>query len=155
MKHVLCNVLNSKCLTLPRTKVEWEKIADDFMKRWEMPNCIGALDGKHIIMQAVANAGSTYYNYKGEHSIVLMAFVDAHRRFLYVDIGCNGRVSDGGVWDGTSLSQYLKDRNNPLNIPPPKELPGRSIKTSIFYRSRCSFSSKKLLNASLPCKKSY
>ena len=106
--HALCTVLYSKCLTLPRTEVEWETIADDFMKRWEMPNCIGALDGKHIIMQTVANTWSTYYNYKGEHSIVLMALVDAHRRFICVDIGCNGIVSDGGVWDGTSLTIFKK-----------------------------------------------
>ena len=148
----MCNVLNSKCLTLPRTKVEWEKIADDFMKRWEMPNCIGALDGKHIIMQAVANAGSTYYNYKGEHSIVLMSLVDAHRRFIYVDIGCNGRVSDGGVWDGTSLSQYLKDGNNPLNIPSPKELPGRSIKIPYFIVADAAFPLKNYLMRPYPAR---
>ena len=85
-----------------------------------------------IIMQAVDNAGSTYYNYKGEHSIVLIAFVDTHRQFIYVDIGCNGRVSDEDGWDVKSLSQYLKYSNNSLNILPAKELPGRSIKYHIL-----------------------
>ena len=52
-------------------------------------NSIGAIDGKHIVMQAVPGAESEYYNYKSTQSIVLMAMVNAIYRFIYVDIGCN------------------------------------------------------------------
>ena len=57
-----------------------------------------------------------------------MALVDENRRFIYVDIECNGRVSDGGVWSNSSLSELLMDESNPLNLPPSKQLPGRNIK---------------------------
>ena len=44
---------------------------------------------KHIEMQAPANGGSYYYNYKGTFSNVLLAVVDAEYRFMYFDVGNN------------------------------------------------------------------
>ena len=48
-------------------------------------------------------------------SIVSLALVDADYRFLYVDVGCNGKISDGGVFRNSSLSNALSI--NTLNIP--------------------------------------
>uniref|UniRef100_A0A8C1RJU9 DDE Tnp4 domain-containing protein n=1 Tax=Cyprinus carpio TaxID=7962 RepID=A0A8C1RJU9_CYPCA len=62
-------------MPIPSTD-DWRKIADGFQERWQFPNCTGALDGKHVVIQAPSNSGSTFYNYKGGFSIVLMALVD-------------------------------------------------------------------------------
>ena len=61
------------------------------------------------------NSGATYRNYMGTFSIVLMALVDAQYRFIYIDVGVNGRVSDGGVFSRCSPNTALE--TNSLNIP--------------------------------------
>lgn len=38
--------------------------AELYWARWGFPNCIGALDGKHIRLKCPSNSGSMYYNYK-------------------------------------------------------------------------------------------
>jgi len=65
------------------------------------------------------------YNYKQFFSIVLLALVDADYKFIYVDCGCNGRVSDGGVFANSSLFQALE--SNTLNIPVGQPLPQRHM----------------------------
>lgn len=35
------------------TRTEWKNIANHMNKKWQFPNCIGAIDGKHVIIQVV------------------------------------------------------------------------------------------------------
>ncbi|XP_018371331.1 PREDICTED: uncharacterized protein LOC108766498 [Trachymyrmex cornetzi] len=91
----------------------------------EFPNCIDALDGKHIRIKASPNSGSKYFCYKKFFSIVLMAICNHKYRFLWVDIGQFGSISDG-VWSETGLGRCVGQGS--FNIPPPCELPGTNIK---------------------------
>lgn len=49
--------------------------------------------------------------------MVLLAIVDANYRFLLVDFGTNGRVSDGGVLQNTRFYEKLEEKR--LRIPEP------------------------------------
>lgn len=48
-----------------------------------------------------------------------MALVNAKYEFIFVDVGAEGKASDGGVWKKTSLFDYLEDPENHLNFPAP------------------------------------
>lgn len=100
---------------MPQACIGWRKISEEFKEQWQFPNCLGALDGKHIVIQSPINSGTEFYNYKGTFSVVLMALVNANYEFTYVNIGCQGRISDGGVFRNTSLFKKLAE--NELNLP--------------------------------------
>ncbi len=82
----LWHCLRDEHLPVP-TEEMWRSTARRFHERWNFPNCLGAMDGKHIFIQAPANSGSLYFNYKGTFSVALLALVDADYRFLVVDVG--------------------------------------------------------------------
>lgn len=108
------------------TEDDWRRIASEFWNIWNFPNCLGALDGKHVVIQAPANSGSQFFNYKKTFSIVLLALVDAQYNFITVDIGSYGKNSDGGIFAHSKLGRALE--KNALSIPNPVELPGTNQK---------------------------
>ena len=104
------------------TEDDWKHIEHRFCTRWNFPNCIGALDGKHVMIRAPPNSSSMFYNYKGYFSINLMALVDADYHFIYVDVGNYGSNGDSGVFKASAFGQAFIEGN--LHVPAPKALPG-------------------------------
>ena len=119
-------LLAEKYISHPENEIEWSAVANEFERKWNFPNCIGAMDGKHIVMQAPARSGSYFFNYKKSHSIVLMAVCNANYEFTLLDIGDTGRNSDGGVFGHSDMG--IAFESNLLNIPDPIELSGTEIK---------------------------
>lgn len=113
-------------MQIPKTQAEWEVIAEGFNNQWNFPNCLGAVDGKHVAIKKPPNSGSYFYNYKHFFSIVLMAVVNSNYEFIMVDAGINGRISDGGVLNYTEFGRALS--NKLLQIPEPRELPNSKKK---------------------------
>lgn len=99
----------------------WRNISQRFQQLWSFPHCLGAIDGKHVRIKKFNNAGSRNINYKGYHSVQLLACSDADGCFITVDVGDLGRNSDAGVFATSSLGRWL-DRDG-LDIPIPEPLP--------------------------------
>ncbi|XP_053690751.1 uncharacterized protein LOC128739298 [Sabethes cyaneus] len=146
--RAIFNVLKDDFMSIPATSAEWEEKAEEFNKLWNCPNCLGALDGKHIVMQAPPKCGSLYYNYKGTNSIVLMALADAAYKFTYIDVGCQGRISDGGVFNRCTLSKALEEKS--LNVPKETALPNRNVPVPYVIVADDAFSMKHYLMKPYP-----
>ncbi|CAH1980733.1 unnamed protein product [Acanthoscelides obtectus] len=109
----------------PTNEEQWKAIANDFDKRWNFPHCIGTMYGKHVVIQRPENTVGEFHNYKGTHSIVLFAIVDANYCFTYVNVGCQGRISDDGVFKSTSF--YKQIEKHEFNLPNSEPLRGRTM----------------------------
>jgi hypothetical protein len=123
----LFKTLAPEYLKTPSSHEEWEDIARGFYTRWNFPNGVGAIDGKRILIQQPANSGSHFYDYKGNNSIVLLATIGPDYKFIWASVGTNGRSADSAIWQNADMRKALSSVSNPLNLPPPKALPGRSM----------------------------
>ena len=61
---------------------QWRVVIKKFASRWNFPNTIGAIGGKHIALKAPHNSGTVYDNNKGIFSIIILALVDGDYKFL-------------------------------------------------------------------------
>ena len=124
------SLLNLKFIDPPSTEAQWREIAAEFETKWTFPHALGAIDGKHVVMQAPHNSGSEYFTYKKTHSIVLLAVCNVRYKFLLVDIGDSGRQSDGSVYNNSHLGHAIE--HNLLNIPKPDKINPESLKLYPF-----------------------
>ncbi|CAN7938463.1 unnamed protein product [Ixodes hexagonus] len=108
--QAIWNILGPIYVVCPSTEGEWLR------ERWNMPHCVGAIDGKHVNIECPAKSGSLDRNYKNSFSKSLLAVSDANYRFLYVEVGHNGSEADGGVFRRSDLQRKIEE--NLQGIPP-------------------------------------
>lgn len=109
---------------------DFERIAEDFAKLWNFPHVIGCLDGKHVRMKCPENSGSMYFNYKKYFSIILQGLVDAHYKFIIIDVGGYGKQSDGGTFLVSHLHEFIESGD--ISFPEPRILPNTNIQAPFF-----------------------
>ncbi|XP_061670739.1 uncharacterized protein LOC133498203 [Syngnathoides biaculeatus] len=94
------------------------------MTRWNFPHCCGALDGKHVACSSPNSSGSTYYNYKGFYSVVILALMYADYKFFWADVDGKGAVSDAQIYNGSELKECIDDGS--IGCPPAEPLPNNN-----------------------------
>eukprot|EP00102_Acyrthosiphon_pisum_P010884 XP_008179381.1 PREDICTED: putative nuclease HARBI1 [Acyrthosiphon pisum] len=122
--NTIWNVFGQIHMPFP-TKDMFYQIAHDFEILWNFPNCIGCIDGKHILIKCPKKTGSMFYNYKNYFLVHLQGVCDAKYKFITVDIGAYGKQSDSGVFTEPNIYNYLEA--NSFNVPPNRPLPNTNI----------------------------
>jgi hypothetical protein len=90
-------------LQIPITTTGWLAISEHFEKSQNYLHCFGAMDGKHAVLQAPFSSGINFYNYESALGIILFALVNANYSLLFVDVGCQGRILDEGIFRNCEL----------------------------------------------------
>lgn len=135
-KSTICHIIQETCIGIwnalsevylksPSSSSDWEGIANEMFEEWNFPHCIGALDGKHVMIECPPNGGSKYFNYKGYHSIVLLAMCDANYCFTMVDVGSYGKDNDASIFNESDIGKGLA--NGLFDIPNPSEVDGHML----------------------------
>ena len=62
-------VLQPNYMNLRSSPQEWKAIANERYRRWNILNCLGAADGKHIAILKPKHAGYDFYNYEGFYGV--------------------------------------------------------------------------------------
>ena len=127
-------------IKFPQNQEEWKEVAKGFSDRWNFHHCCGALDGKHLAIQAPPDSGSIYYNYKGFYSIILMALVDSDYKFIWVNIGTNGSAGDANILNHSELKAGIEDGT--IELPAPDPLPHDDRNVAYFFVGDDAFALK-------------
>lgn len=48
--NVIWNCIHEEVLPSTLSQGDWLRIADEFEEKWNFPHCIGAIDGKHVVI---------------------------------------------------------------------------------------------------------
>ncbi|XP_072006661.1 uncharacterized protein [Engystomops pustulosus] len=97
-----------------------KKIAHDFYVSTKFPNCIGAIDGKHVRVIQPPNSGSQFYNYKKYFSLVLLAIADSKLNFICIEMGSYGSTNNARILESSHMGQSFLTSH--LEIPNPQPL---------------------------------
>ncbi|XP_044144714.1 protein ALP1-like isoform X2 [Bufo gargarizans] len=104
------------------TEETWLQVAEGFESAASFPNCIGAVDGKHLRVHQPPHSGSKSFNNKKFFSVVLMGVVDTKYKFLAIDVGAYDGSGDARVMEASQIKQKMLHDENTL--PAPRPLPG-------------------------------
>jgi hypothetical protein len=71
-------------LQFPTNEQDRERIAKGFEAQCNLPNCLGAVDGKHVAIVPPPGTSSYFFNYKGYNSKVLIGIADSNYEFTSI-----------------------------------------------------------------------
>ena len=83
--------------------IDFQRIINGFQRKWNFPQCLGAIDDTHIPIKAPLIHHSDYYNRKSFHSVILQGICDRQCCFTDAFAGWPGRVHDSRVFGRSQM----------------------------------------------------
>lgn len=111
-KAIINNLWNEQVSQhFPSNELEFRDKILDMEEVWQFLSSWAAIDGCHIPLKCPAGglqANKEYHNYKNFYSIILIALVDAKRRFIWASCGFPGNSHDSIILQSTNLWSKIK-----------------------------------------------
>uniref|UniRef100_A0A915D5R0 DDE Tnp4 domain-containing protein n=1 Tax=Ditylenchus dipsaci TaxID=166011 RepID=A0A915D5R0_9BILA len=98
---------------MPSNTEQWKAIADQFWHRWNFPNTLGCLDGKHIAICKPNNSGSLHFNYKRSFSNVFMCLGDVQSQSEEAPPKKSNSFSSSGTKKSNRKATFQKSASIP------------------------------------------
>ncbi|KAJ8893130.1 hypothetical protein PR048_005713 [Dryococelus australis] len=92
----------SPCFLVSQDELLWT----GFQRRWNFPQCLVAMDCKHIVIRNPPHCSSDFYNYKSTFSLFLLA---SNYFFSYIDVEAKGRVNKANIFRNSNLFAALDE----------------------------------------------
>lgn len=109
------------------TESYWLNIAQDFKQFWQFPHTLGIIDGKHIsTKKSTHNASGTKFS-----SLILLSVIDAHSRFIHIDIIDSDQCKPSNAYKCSNLYQALTSKT--FLIPANESLDGQTVPTRYSF----------------------
>ena len=104
---------------MPRSEADFKEKIMDMDELWQFPYCWAGIDGCHIPLKCPPGGLQSckeYHNFKNFYSIVLMAMVDSHYRFVWASCGFPGNSHDAIIFKSTDLWTRIQEGHYIPNI---------------------------------------
>ena len=99
---------------MPQSEQQFRNKIVDMEEMWQFPCCWAAIDGCHIPIKCPPGgqeACKEYHNFKNFYSVVLMAMVDSHYRFIWGSCSYPGNSHDSIIFQSTDLWSKIQKGN--------------------------------------------
>ena len=84
-----------------------KEVATGFNYKWGVPQCIGLIDGSHVLITPPAMNHTDHYNHEGWYSMLVQAVVHHNYLFRNLCTGWPGSVHDARVFANSSFYKKI------------------------------------------------